>query len=78
MFDLPAVPQRVDRRDDCERENRRGDHAADDRGRDSFHYISAGSLGPQDREQAGDSGDYRHHLGPDSLDRALNDGLVEI
>jgi hypothetical protein len=65
-FETPAAPDEIQRRDDQQREHGGGHHPADHGGRDAFHDIGAGSVGPHDGQQAQDDGRRGHDFGPDS------------
>jgi ATP-dependent DNA ligase len=55
-----ALHQAEDRRDHDQRQERRGDHAADHEHCDALHDLRAGAGAPHDRQQSRHDGDHGH------------------
>lgn len=61
--------------DQNENVNGRGDHAADNGGGDRLHDVGADSGFPENWNQAGENGKYRHQFGSQALNGTLNNHL---
>src|SRR5229473_3157941 len=72
------LPQHVDGWVDHELEQRRRHHAPDHRRCDALHHVSASSLRPEYGQQACEDGGDGHHLRPNALHCALENGLARL
>ena len=57
----------------------KGCQYATDQGRgDALHYVGPGTHGPENRDEPEKGRGHGHELRPQSLDRSISDGLLEI
>lgn len=74
-LNVPSSPNRIDRRNDFEGEDSRGDKATDHRCGNALNSFGTSSVGSKGRHQAEGDHAHGHQLWPHALNRTISDGF---